>query len=82
MHVSWLDVGDGFIELQLDGERTFAKLRVGWQEEVPDGLRIVEGRIPDRHYILINPAVDADAVDSRRVGMLRRSQLVRKVAWL
>ncbi len=72
----------GMMELQVDGELTGARFDPAWQEDVAEGLKLREGPLPDGCYLLINPAVDAEAVDSRKVGLVTRDALLRKASHL
>ena len=82
MVVSWLEKDDERREILLDGRRTFAVLRVTWQEALDASAKIREGPIPAGHFLLINPAVDGEALDSRHVGLVPRAALLRKAGWL
>ena len=70
------------VEIRVDGEDTGAVMELSWQRDVAATLRVREGPIPDGHYLLINPAVDAEAVDSRKVGLIPRAAMTRKASYL
>lgn len=73
---------DGRVELLLDGASIQARMELPRQLDVPHHLQVREGPIPDGYYLLINPNVDADAIDSRLVGLIARDRLLRKASYL
>ncbi len=65
----------GRTEILIDGRRTWALLEPAAGSTGP--LR--EGPVPEGTYLLLNPDPDAPAVDSRQLGCIPRSAIVRKV---
>lgn len=67
------------LELLVDGVRTFAYLpRDSTGASLAHGP-LTEGPIPEDHFLLLNPNLDADSWDSRRLGLISRKSLFRKI---
>ena len=81
MVISFAPQSDGSVELLLDGKRTYATMRLEWQMGIPHHVQVREGPIPEGHFLLLNPNVEA-SLDSRQVGLVARSQLQRKAGHL
>lgn len=75
-------LADGRVELHVNGEPTGANMWLSWQDGVAPQIRINGGPIPQGLVLLLNPAVDAEAIDSRKVGLVPRAALLRKASYL
>jgi hypothetical protein len=70
---------DGLLQIFIDGERTPATVTEEELKHIGADRRIDNGPIPPDHYLLLNPSLRAPAWDSRRLGLIRRSELTRRI---
>lgn len=82
MSISLEPQTDGTIMINVDGESTGSTFELGWQMGIAHHLQIRDGPIPEGYYLLLNPNPDAEAIDSRKVGLVPFERLERKASHL
>ena len=77
--LSFAERPNDLLEVLIDGIRTFAYLpRDPSRGSLARGP-LTEGPIPDDHFLLLNPNLEADSWDSRRLGLIPRKSLSRRI---